>query len=81
MHDAGARNARQLRRVVQQCIQQGTRGIAVARMHHQAGRLVDHHEVVVLEYHGERDVLGRIGKSRPPGATANSAAKTMHSPP
>jgi hypothetical protein len=42
MHDAGARNIGQGRRVMQQSIQQGTGRLAVARMHHQAGRLVDH---------------------------------------
>jgi hypothetical protein len=65
MHDAGAGNAGQLRRMVQQRVEQGARGIAVARMHHQAGRLVDHDQRFVLEHDGERDVFGRDRRSRP----------------
>ena len=57
MHDAGARNGGELRRVVQQGIQQRALPVAAARMHHQAGRLVDDEDVRVLVQDRQRDVL------------------------
>ena len=49
-----------LRRVVQQRVEQGALPVAAARMHHQADRLVDHQQGIVLVDDVERDVLGQM---------------------
>ena len=59
VHDAGARQFGQLRVVVQQGVEQGAGGVARAGVHHQAGRLVEHQQVLVLVHDGERDGLRR----------------------
>ena len=62
MHDAGARDAAdagQLRSaVVKQRVDQRAALGSAGRMNHEAGRLVDDDEVLVLEDDVERDVLG-----------------------
>ena len=43
--------------VEEQRVHQRSRGIAAARVHDHALRLVDHDHIIVLEQDGERDVL------------------------
>jgi hypothetical protein len=45
---------------MQQRIEQRAVGHAIARMHHHAGRLVDHEQRVVLENHVEWNGLRRM---------------------
>ncbi len=61
MHDAGTRHFRNLRRVMQQRIEQRPAPVAAAGMHDQPGGLVDHQQVRVLEHDLQRDVLGLLG--------------------
>ncbi len=60
VHDAGARHLRQSGHAMQQRVEQRAIRHAIARMHHHAGRFVDHQQRVVLEHHVERDVLRRM---------------------
>ena len=50
-------NAAQVCAVAEQRIDQGTVGVARGRMHHHAGRLVDHDQMLVLIEDGQRNVL------------------------
>jgi hypothetical protein len=61
MHDAGARQRGQRRVAMEQRIHQRAVGIAGARMHDQAGGLVEDEHRVVLVQDVERDVLGGGG--------------------
>ena len=45
----------------QQAVEQRAAPVARRRMHHQAGRLVDHQQVLVLVQHGQRHRLGPEG--------------------
>lgn len=48
MNNTGARYVDDIRHVVQQGIEQGATGMPGGWVHNQPGRLVDHHDVVVL---------------------------------
>ncbi|TLD45582.1 MAG: hypothetical protein FAZ92_02183 [Accumulibacter sp.] len=67
MDDAGPRQPVEILRMMQQRIEQGTVPVAVARMHHQAGRLVDHQQALVLVHHLQGDILGRRRFGAPVG--------------
>ncbi len=60
VHDASARQHRHRRIAEQQGVDQSAAMVAGTRVHHQAHRLVDHQQVLVLEQHVQRDVL-RLG--------------------
>ena len=66
--DTGARDAADARKAVaamgEQGVDQGTVGAARSRMHHHAGRLVDHDQMIVLEGDLERDGLRRRPRGR-----------------
>ena len=53
MDDAGARHANQLRAVMQQAVEQRAGPVARTRVHDEARRLVDDHDVVVFVHDGE----------------------------
>ena len=58
VHDAGTRQRRRARIARQQAVEHCARPVAGRRMHHQAGRLVDDQQVLVLEHHRQRHGLG-----------------------
>ncbi len=58
VHDAGARHVDDVGHMVQQRVQQGAAGMPGSRVHNQAGRLVDHQDLVVFIDDVQRDVLG-----------------------
>ena len=58
VHDAGTRQLRQFRIIMQQGIDHGAARISGTRMHHQPGRLVDHQHIGIGVKHLERNVLG-----------------------
>ena len=78
MHDAGARHARELRRVMQQRVEQRAVAVAGARMHDEPGRLVDDEERVVLGNDRQRD---RLGQTTPISCGSDAACTTTRSPP
>ncbi len=78
MHDAGARQLGEFRRMVQQCVHQRARGVAVARMDDQSRRLVDDDERRVLVDDRQRDVLGGIFESRLPRDGTGDGFAAMH---
>ena len=55
MHNAGARNLGEFRIMMQQRVLQRASRLAGARMHGQAGGLVDHEQVGVFEADVQRD--------------------------
>ena len=59
VHDAGARQRRQRRRVVQQGIHERAFAVTGAGMHHQPRRFVDDEQLGVLVNEVERDILRR----------------------
>ena len=62
VHDAGPFHATDTRQRVttmkHQRIDQRARRCAGGRVHHQAGRLVDHDQIVILVHDRQRDILG-----------------------
>ena len=66
VHDAGAAlgAARERGAAGHQRVHQRVVPVARRRMHHQAGRLVDHREVLVLEDDVERERIGDEGAGR-----------------
>ena len=66
MDDAGAQlaaDATQVRHVMQQGVDQRSRRVPGARVHHHPARLVDDDEIGVLVENRERDIL-RFGRCR-----------------
>ena len=62
MHDTRARQFRDLRHMMQQRIEQGAARIAIAGMHNQTHRFVDHQHLIVFKHDTERDGFRRIGR-------------------
>lgn len=58
VHDAGTRQAGRRGVVRQQTIEQGAAPVPRGRVHHQAGRLVDHQQMRVFVQHDQRHGLG-----------------------
>ncbi len=56
--NARARHVDDIRHMVQQRIEQGATGMPGSRVHDQAGRLVDHHDLVVFVDDVQLDVFG-----------------------
>jgi hypothetical protein len=57
VHDARTRQRRGAGMMRQQAVEQGAAPVSRRRVHHQTGRFVHHHEVLVLVHHRERHGL------------------------
>ncbi|GAO21951.1 hypothetical protein ALISP_1771 [Alicycliphilus sp. B1] len=61
VHDAGARHLHGLRIAPEQGVEESPAPVARRRMHHQARRLVDDEQMLVLMDHVQRQALGLEG--------------------
>ncbi len=57
MHDAGTRNVAHLRHMMQQCVEQRAFPVTGSGMHHHAGRLIHHQDMVILKHDIDIDIL------------------------
>lgn len=85
MHDAGPGHVGQVGGMVQQGVEQGAVHVAGRRVHHQAGGLVQHQQVVVLVDDVQLDVLGhpltlglQFGIERQHGTAIDGVAGAEH---